>query len=74
MTPEEVKQARADGTIRKSTREERRDYYEAMVDEAKEAGDGVKAKKFKSLLRDMIKEDYAMRRKRRRKKIRAPKF
>ena len=74
MTPEEVKQATDDGTIRDATREEQRDYYQAMVDEAKEAGDGVKAKKFNSLLKDMLKEDYAMREKRRRKKIRSPKF
>jgi hypothetical protein len=71
MTPEELEEAQAAGKIRKG---QQGDFYEAMITDAQEKGDVVREKKFQNLYDQLLKEEYAKKRGRRRERIRAPKM
>ena len=71
MTPEELEEAQAAGKIRKG---QQGDFYEAMITDAQEKGDAVREKKFQNLYDQLLKEEYAKKRGRRRERIRAPKM
>tara|TARA_S200002703_G_scaffold1225_2_gene2100 strand:+ start:952 stop:1227 length:276 start_codon:yes stop_codon:yes gene_type:complete len=71
MTPEELEEAQAAGEIPKGRQDE---FYEAMIADAQEKGDAVREKKFQNLYDELLKEEYAKKRKRTRKRIRAPKL
>jgi len=71
MTPEELEEAQAAGKIPKGRQDE---FYLAMIEDAKKKGDAVREKKFQNLYDQLLKEQYAKKRRRRGKTIRAPKM
>jgi len=71
MTPEELEEAQAAGKIPKGRQDE---YYAAMIKDAQEKGDAVREKKFQNLYDQLLKEEYAKKRRSQLKTIRAPKM
>ena len=64
MTPEELKEAQAAGKIPKGRQDE---FYEAMIEDAQEKGDAAREKKFQILYDQLLKEEYAKKRRRNRR-------
>ena len=71
MTPEELEKAQAAGKIPKGRQDE---FYAAMIQDAQEKGDAMREKRFQRLYDELLHEQFAKKRKRRVKRIRAPKM
>lgn len=71
MTPEELEEAQAAGKIPKGRQDE---FYAAMIQDAQEKGDAMREKRFQRLYDELLHEQFAKKRKRRVKRIRAPKM